>query len=350
MFLEFKIGNIFDSEAIALVNPVNTDGIMGKGLAYQFKKLYPKNFENYKKICELNLFKIGTDLICTSESGKYIINFPTKKSWKLPSEMSYIKIGLQKLKELIIKENIQSIAIPPLGAGNGGLNWENVRNELITFSEEMKDYDINIYIYTPSETEIKLTHSHLLILKGILLSYDNGITSEWLSDLIFQKLFYFSDKFIDRNHFKYSKHIKGPFSVTTNILYKELKKYRNTNKIKLRELESNLEKKYSSDFLKKEENSLKKSVELIKIIKGYYGTKTTEELEDKVELAATVIYIMDHNKKSDENLIFEELMKWNSRKKEKYDFEDVKNILTMLENNHLIEKNLFGSFSINMVC
>lgn len=350
MLLKYEVGNIFDSKAVALVNPVNTDGIMGKGLAYQFKKNYPENFKQYKLLCDEKIIDIGAELLYVNENGKVIINFPTKKTWRLPSEINYIKVGLQKLKELIIKKNIKSIVIPPLGAGNGGLKWVDVKREIISFSEEMTEYEVTIYIYEPSEAEIQLSNSHLLILKGILLSYDNGITKEWLSDLIFQKLFYFSDKFMQRDYFKYSKYTKGPFSKTTNILYNDLKKYRNIKKIKLRELEENLEKKYTSDFLKKEELSLKKSVELIKTLKSHYNTQIIDELEEKVELVATIIYIVDKNKKNDEEKIYEELMNWNLRKQKKYSFSDVKDILVTLENCHIIGKNLFGSLTVSMSC
>lgn len=348
MLLEFKIGNIFESNALALVNPVNTCGVMGKGLAYQFKKKFPENFIRYEKMCSSGSIKIGTNLMYTLENNKIIINFPTKENWRLPSKMIYIETGLKKLKELILKENITSIAIPPLGAGNGGLDWNEVKDKLIYFSKELDEYNVTIYIYEPSDTEVHLTNSHLLVLKGILLSYNSGISKEWLSDLIFQKLFYFSDRFMQRNYFKHIKYAKGPFSKTLNILYKELKKYRNIKEVKLKEIEKDLEQKYTGTLLVKEEKSIEKSINLIKFLKDYYNTKNVEELEDKVELVATVIYIVNSNKQCSKNDVYAELMNWNLRKKEKYDKKDVENILSTLESNNLIETDLFGNLRLNM--
>ena len=125
-------GNLFDSKAEAIVNTVNTVGVMGKGIALQFKKNYPTNYKTYLTACKNNELKVG-DLLITQEQSmfggkKYIVNFPTKKHWRQPSEYSYIEGGLIKLVEFIKDNEIKSIAIPPLGAGNGGLDWYKVKN------------------------------------------------------------------------------------------------------------------------------------------------------------------------------------------------------------------------------
>lgn len=340
MVINFEIGNIFESKAEALINPVNTKGVMGKGLALQFKQKFPKNFIYYKEKCNLNQLDIGTDLIYYKENGKIIINFPTKQDWRQPSKLEFIQIGLLKLKELILKEKITSIAIPPLGAGNGGLNWNTVKEELINFSNNLHEIDINIFIYEPSEAEFHLEKSHLLVLEGILLSYDNGLTKNDLSDLVFQKIFYFSDRFLHRNYFKHMKHIKGPFSKLLNILYNDLKKYTNIRKIKLKDLEKDLEKRYNSETFKKEQLSLIKSINLVKSIKEEYKIKTIEELEDKVELASTIVYLLGEDKKERAKL-YQEICAWNSRKKEKYDLDSFSSMLIFLEKFNFIKFDLF---------
>ncbi|MGL5355320.1 MAG: macro domain-containing protein, partial [Fusobacteriaceae bacterium] len=111
--IKFIQGNIFDSEAEMLVNPVNTDGIMGKGLAYQFKKKYPNNFKNYYEKCRTKELDIGNSMVYSRENNKIIVNFPTKTSWRENSRIEYITIGLNKLKELMLKEQIKSVALPP---------------------------------------------------------------------------------------------------------------------------------------------------------------------------------------------------------------------------------------------
>lgn len=122
--------DIFTSEMQALVNPVNCVGVMGAGLALQFKHRYPQNFIEYKNCCDQNLLKIGTCLT-TFENGKYIINFPTKLHWKDPSEYRYIQLGLKALVRHIKHYNIASIAVPKLGAGLGGLQGSMVEQMIV---------------------------------------------------------------------------------------------------------------------------------------------------------------------------------------------------------------------------
>ena len=128
--IKYVTGNILDSDSEALINTVNTDGIMGKGIALQFKKAFPANFKLYQKACKDKIVDIGKLLITKDSSlasgTKFIINFPTKKSWRKPSEYSFIESGLDDLLRVTQLNNIKSIAIPPLGAGNGGLEWEKV--------------------------------------------------------------------------------------------------------------------------------------------------------------------------------------------------------------------------------
>ena len=122
--IQYRIGNLLDSEAEALVNTVNTVGVMGKGIALQFKNMFPNNFKLYANACKNKEVKIGKLFVTEEEallSGKkIIINFPTRLIG-VYSEYQYIESGLTELVKVIKEKNIKSIAIPPLGAGNGGL-------------------------------------------------------------------------------------------------------------------------------------------------------------------------------------------------------------------------------------
>lgn len=142
-------GDIFNTECEYLVNPVNTVGVMGKGLALQFKEKFPENFNKYKKYCNSKDFTVGKLLIIT-ENDKKIINFPTKIHWKDKAKMKYILDGLEKLKLAIKKRNIKSIAMPKIGCGLGGLDWNMVFKEICKwhneFSEEISD-NLLIEIY-----------------------------------------------------------------------------------------------------------------------------------------------------------------------------------------------------------
>ena len=131
-------GDIFSSECEYLVNPVNTMGVMGKGLALQFKEKFPENFNKYKKYCNSGDLTVGK-LLIISENNKKIINFPTKIHWKDNSKMKFIEDGLEKLKFAIKKHNIKSIAMPKIGCGLGGLDWNNVFREICKFHSQLDE-------------------------------------------------------------------------------------------------------------------------------------------------------------------------------------------------------------------
>lgn len=130
---ELVSGNLFDAKVEALVNPVNTAGVMGKGLALQFKQAFPANYEAYAEACKRGEVVVGKMFVFERGGAgrpRYIINFPTKQHWRSDSKLEYIEQGLDDLLRVIADRKIQSIAIPPLGAGLGRLEWATVR-ELI---------------------------------------------------------------------------------------------------------------------------------------------------------------------------------------------------------------------------
>lgn len=144
-------GNLLESDADALVNTVNCVGVMGKGIALQFKKKFPKNFELYKEACSKNEVRIGKMFITEENANlftdkKIIINFPTKTHWKYPSEYSYIINGLDTLKIEIVQRNIKSIAIPALGCTNGKLVYNKVHKMIL---DKLQDLECEIYLYEP---------------------------------------------------------------------------------------------------------------------------------------------------------------------------------------------------------
>lgn len=131
--ITFTKGDLFKGRHDALVNPVNTKGAMGKGLALQFKERYPEMYEDYKKACQNKDIAIGKPHVWEEDDLK-IINFPTKKDWRDPSKLSYIEEGLIWLSQYLDenhKDHSFNIAIPALGAGLGGLDWEDVKSLII---------------------------------------------------------------------------------------------------------------------------------------------------------------------------------------------------------------------------
>lgn len=143
--------NINGNRVHALVNPVNTVGVMGKGLALAFKNKYPDNFELYKKACQNNEVQIGKMFITEHQYGQFIINFPTKEHWRGKSKLEWITAGLLDLKNFLIANHdfVKSIAIPALGAGLGGLNWALVKAEIETALADLTDIDI--LVFEPNE-------------------------------------------------------------------------------------------------------------------------------------------------------------------------------------------------------
>lgn len=140
-------GNIFESDAQVLVNPVNTVGVMGKGLALEFKKRYPDMFRQYQDKCRQNLFHPGS-LMFFHEKDHDVLLFPTKEHWKDPSMLAYVKFGLSEFRRRYEEYDIQSVAFPMLGCGNGGLSWDEVRPVMERY---LQDLPIDIQIYLPEE-------------------------------------------------------------------------------------------------------------------------------------------------------------------------------------------------------
>jgi O-acetyl-ADP-ribose deacetylase (regulator of RNase III) len=148
--ITIKHGNIFEAKVEALVNTVNCIGIMGKGLALQFKKAYPENFDAYERACKADEVQPGRMFIFKYSRGeeyskKYIINFPTKSHWALKSHYKYIEIGLEALVADVQRLGIKSIAIPPLGCGLGGLDWSRVRPMIEQAFKLIPDVEVHLY-------------------------------------------------------------------------------------------------------------------------------------------------------------------------------------------------------------
>ena len=136
-------GDIFKSPAQVIVNTVNTVGVMGKGIALEFKKRYPDMFQAYRDICDRRKLKTGT-LMLYYEPDHWVLLFPTKENWRNPSRMEYIEAGLAKFCRTYAEKGITSVAFPKLGCGNGELNWSDVQPVMEKY---LKDLPIDIYIY-----------------------------------------------------------------------------------------------------------------------------------------------------------------------------------------------------------
>jgi O-acetyl-ADP-ribose deacetylase (regulator of RNase III) len=151
--ITFTQGNLLEAQTEALVNTVNTVGVMGKGIALMFKERFAQNFRLYAAACKAKQVQTGKMFITSvNELGngpRWIINFPTKQHWRSPSQIEWIRDGLQDLRRFLIEQQIKSISIPPLGAGNGGLDWPIVRQEI---EQALQDMEVEILVFEPTST------------------------------------------------------------------------------------------------------------------------------------------------------------------------------------------------------
>ncbi|AQR65843.1 Appr-1-p processing protein [Aquaspirillum sp. LM1] len=148
--ITFTQGNLLEARSEALVNTVNTVGVMGKGIALMFKERFADNFRLYAAACKAQQVQTGKMFITQVnelEGPRWVVNFPTKQHWRSPSQLSWVEEGLQDLRRFLLENQIKSIAIPPLGAGHGGLDWAEVRP---CIEAALGDLDIDILVFEPT--------------------------------------------------------------------------------------------------------------------------------------------------------------------------------------------------------
>jgi O-acetyl-ADP-ribose deacetylase (regulator of RNase III)/uncharacterized protein YwgA len=320
--IRYITGNILDSNAQALVNTVNTVGVMGKGVAFQFKKAYPNNFKAYREACQLNKIDIGK-IFVTKDSNlnsgeKIIINFPTKKDWRKPSEYSFIEKGLDDFIRIVSIYQIQSVALPPLGAGNGGLDWETVKTII---ERKLSALDIDILVFEPTheikecmkKERVKLTEARALLLYVL---YDLVRNGEFVSEFSSEKICYFLQKFGAEKYFRlhFEPNFYGPYSGKVRYV--------------LNYLNGSYVMGYS-DMDKKPFAPLTLAFDGYETIQSYINSKqelaeiannTTKFLtgfysDFALELLSSVDFLIETNKTYDVQTIAQKLEEWSDRKR-----------------------------------
>ncbi|EKD09476.1 Appr-1-p processing domain protein [Arthrospira platensis C1] len=228
--IHFKQGNLLTEKADALVNTVNCVGVMGKGIALQFKQAFPENFRAYKTACDAKRIHPGQMFVVATDKlfPKYIINFPTKRHWKGKSKIEDIKAGLIALVEEVKRLEITSIAIPPLGCGNGGLDWAAVKPLIVQSFAEVPDIEVMIFEPTgaPVADQIpvatstpKMTIGRALLIRLLELY---GIPGYRLTKLEIQKLAYFLQVAGEPLRLRYVKHQFGPYADNLNHVLQKI--------------------------------------------------------------------------------------------------------------------------------
>jgi len=315
----FTKGNIINSDSEALVNTVNTVGVMGKGIALAFKKAFPENFKIYKNDCDNNNFKIGDILVTQTGqlTPKYILNFPTKEHWRGRSKIQYIEIGMKKFVNVLEEYEIKSVAIPPLGCGNGGLNWDEVKPIILKAIDHLIDR-IDFKIYEPGfnnqgikvRKTITLTPARAMLVNALknyqVLGYSINL-------LVAQKIAYFLQRFGEPLNLTFQKGHYGPYSHQLQHLLK----YLNGHFLKFKHEETkpdtsvtlnnyDVVQKYSEENLS--EDQIKRLSLVQELIEGFespYG----------LELLATVDFIYQNESIGSINELSNRISEWTRRKK-----------------------------------
>jgi O-acetyl-ADP-ribose deacetylase (regulator of RNase III) len=338
---KFLTGDILESDADCLVNTVNCEGFMGKGIAYQFKLRFPLNDRDYIEACKKGTLHIGS-LHYFKEKNKIIINFPTKNKWREKSKIDYIEKGLVELTKLIPELSIKSIAIPPLGCGNGGLSWFEVKPIIMKhLTPFVKSHEI--VVFEPSKTYFKakaaeaprLNASHL-----VLMNFKLKLKK--FNKLRLQKTAYFMNLFSGEDYFKFSKHKFGPYAHSIDILIKDIKQFQDFHNVKTDEALKLAKTILISKTVEQKINNF--SAPIDQAIGFINDIKTDKELE----LLATICAVIQDEFDMTEDSILKAIQQWSTEKAEKFSEEEILLAIKRLDNKHIIGKNIMGFYNLNL--
>lgn len=324
--IEYTNGNILQANAEALVNTVNCVGVMGKGIALQFKQAHPNNFKQYAAACKMSKVQPGHMLIVPTGNmfnPRYIINFPTKRHWRSKSRLKDIRSGLEALVKDVQELNIRSIAIPPLGCGNGGLDWQDVRPLIEDAFAALPD--VRTILYEPlgapqpdkmpvAPKNLKMTRARALLISLIEMYRSQEYS---LSRLEIQKLAYFLQISGEPMQLRYEKHQYGPYAHNLNHVLqlmegKYIRGYGDgTQRAEIRPLPQAIQSAH--DFLTNDTAAQARLTRIQRLITGF-------ETPYGLELLATVHWVssQDADAGNDiENAIIQ-VRNWNERKRHRY--------------------------------
>lgn len=217
--IRYTQGDILQADAEALVNTVNCVGVMGRGIALQFRQAFPENFKAYAAACERGEVEPGKMFVFDTGqlAPRWIINFPTKKHWRGKSKLEYIETGMEAFVEEVKTRNIRSVAIPPLGSGLGGLNWSQVRSII---EDRLSDLpDVDALVFEPSDVKSepqakvrpRMTAGRAALV-GLIKRYLTAMMDPHVTLLEIHKLMYFLQSAGEPLRLKYVKAPYGPYA------------------------------------------------------------------------------------------------------------------------------------------
>jgi O-acetyl-ADP-ribose deacetylase (regulator of RNase III) len=322
--ITIKQGNILKQEVEALVNTVNCVGVMGRGVALQFKQAFPENYKLYKDACKKGEVKPGRMFVFdmhTMIGPKIIINFPTKRHWKEKSRIEDIESGLIDLMQVLRTRDIKSVAIPPLGCGLGGLDWKMVRPLIENALSELPDIQAILFEpgAAPNEGQAVQTEKpKLTIGRAVLLAligkYLDALMDESISLLEIHKLLYFMQAAGEPLRLKYQKAIYGPYAENLRHVLSVLNgHYLSGYDDRIDTPEKPIEAINGSisegeEFLRHHEQTLNRFHRVCELINGF-------ESPFGMELLSTVHWVATQENAANKAQAAELIYTWNKRKK-----------------------------------
>lgn len=322
--IEFAHGNLLQADVEALVNTVNTAGVMGKGIALQFKQAFPLNFASYEKAAKHQEIVPGKMFVFETGSFSnphYIINFPTKRHWRSKARLDDIEAGLKDLIFILNEKKIKSVAVPPLGCGFGGLDWEEVRPLIIQALDSVPNIHVLIYPPegTPSAEKMKVgtNRPHLTIGRAALIELISkyALPGYQLTQLEIQKLAYFLQMSGENLKLNYVKQQYGPYAENLHFVLQVLNGHYITgygdrsgrSSLYLLQGADEEAKSFLNQYSETEKR-LKRVTQLIQGFETPYG----------MELLSTVHWLANENSyvKNDVKLAIKGFQDWNQRKRD----------------------------------
>lgn len=324
MTIERGQGNLLTADVDALVNTVNTEGVMGKGLALQFRKAFPEAFTSYEQACKAGTVEVGRmHVVRRLASPRFIVNFPTKKHWRQPSKLSYVRDGLRDLVAQVRALGIKSIALPPLGCGNGGLEWAEVKPLIVAAFMEVPE--VRVVLFEPSgapaanevidrrkRPSMTPSRASVLMLMGQYVDTDYGYR---LSLVEVQKLTYFLQEAGENLRLDYRAHYFGPYADNLRKALRNMEGHftrgigdgKNSPETPLEILPEAVEE--ARAFLKSRPESVARLDKVLALIEGF-------ETPFGMELLGTVHWVMRHEANPDDlDDVIARVHAWSERKR-----------------------------------
>ena len=324
--IEFKSGNLLQADVEALVNTVNTVGVMGKGIALQFKQAFPENFAAYEKAAKRDEIKPGRMFVFETgqfTNPRYIINFPTKRHWRGKARIEDIESGLEDLVKVVREKEIRSVAIPPLGCGFGGLDWGEVRPLIIAALETLPKVFAWVYFPTgtPSADTMKVSTSRPNLTVGraalIELIEHYALPGYRLTQLEIQKLAYFLQMAGEPLKLNYVKQKYGPYAENLHFVLQRINGHYLTGygdrsgRANLRLMPGAREE--AEAFLSQHPETKQRLERVARLIQGF-------ETPYGMELLSTILWLSRENPsvKKDYHIALRGFESWNQRKREHF--------------------------------